>query len=283
VARRYRGGRRYHSGGYSSNYNAGYERARQHIEDARRLSAELGEMDKDVKDYFFSLSQAELRNVLNEYERRHGRARREYAEETIPKWRSGTVTMSGTVAERLFSLLPPRMPLASKYKLTEGLWKHVGPSSKKRLRVGLEADLEIILTAVRNHIEEVVVNYRVPENLERRFMWLAAGDVSVKQQLLNHLRQMEKAHVVEGARLQLPMMLEHLRSDSGNHTHRLTQTLKIGKHELEIMPDRNFSGVALEEWTPPSRLSGSGASGCFSSTWFWWVVAAVALYLLLKR
>jgi hypothetical protein len=175
------------------------------------------------------------------------------------------------------------MPLASKYKLTEGLWKHVGPSSKKRLRVGLEMDLETVLTAIRNHIEEVVVNYRVPENLERRFNWLAAGDVSVKQQLLNHLRQMEKSHVVEGARLQLPVMLEHLRSEDGSHTHRLTQTLKVGKHELEILLDRNFSGVGLEEWTPSSRLSGSATSGCFSSTWFWWVLVAVGLYLLLKR
>lgn len=258
------------------------ERALQHIEDARRLTAELGGTDKDVKDYFFSLSPTELQGILNEYERRHGHAAREYAEVTMPKWRAGIVTMSGTVAERLFALLPPRMPLASKYKLTEGLWRHVGPSSRKRLRVGLEVDLEAVLTAVRNHIEEVVVNYRVPENLERRFNWLAGGDISVKQQLLNHLRQLEKAHVVEGARVQLPVMLEHLRSDGGSHTHRLTQTLKVGKHELEILPDKSFSGVALEEWKP-SSLSSATAYGCFSSWWFWLLVAVFIFYTLIKR
>jgi hypothetical protein len=280
VARRYRGGRRYPSRGYS--YNYGRERARQHIEDARRLSAELGGTDRDVKVYFFSLSHFELYAILNEYEQRHGRAAREYADVTIPKWRSGSVTMSGTVAERLFSLLPPRMPLSAKYQLTENLWKAVGPSSKKRLRVGLDANLEVILAAAREHIEEVVTNYRVPENLQRRFDWLAAGDVSVKQQLLNHVRQMEKAHIVEGARLQLPVMLEHLKSESGSYTHKLAQTLKVGKHELEILPDRNFSGVALEEWSRPSRLVSSSGSGCLIPVWLWWVVAAFVVYSLLK-
>ena len=51
---------------------------------------------------------------------------REYAANTIPKWRTGRVQMGGMIAERLFNLLPPRMPLAVKYKLVEGLWHHVG-------------------------------------------------------------------------------------------------------------------------------------------------------------
>ena len=53
--------------------------------------------------------------------------------------------MAGQTAERLFKLLPPRMPLQAKYKLTEGLWKHFGPSSRKRLRIGLDARLEDVL------------------------------------------------------------------------------------------------------------------------------------------
>jgi hypothetical protein len=62
-----------------------------------------------------------------------------YAEQTMRKWRAGTVQMSGTVAERLFSLLPPRMPLTEKYKLVETLWTHVGPRSKKIVSLGLDA------------------------------------------------------------------------------------------------------------------------------------------------
>ena len=43
------------------------------------------------------------------------------AKKAIQKWKTGTVHMSGTVAERLFKLLPPRMPLADKYQLFESL------------------------------------------------------------------------------------------------------------------------------------------------------------------
>jgi hypothetical protein len=153
-------------------HDAGYERARQHIEEARRLTEELGGTDQDVKQYFFSLSASALQDILREYGNQFGSEARRYAERTIERWRSGTVTMSGMVASRLFKMLPPRMPLADKYRLVENLWNHVGPSSKKTIRVGLDATIEQIVLAVRTHINEVVVCYRIPENLERRFEWL---------------------------------------------------------------------------------------------------------------
>jgi hypothetical protein len=142
------------------------------------------------------------------------------------------------------------MPLEAKYTLAANLWNHVGPSSKKRLRIGLDADMEQAISAVTNHIESVVIAYKIPENLERRFQWLSSGDMGVKQQLLNYLRQMERSLVIEGARAQLPVMLEHLRADSAGYTTRLAQILKVGKHELELLLDRNSTGVILEEATP---------------------------------
>src|SRR5215469_5747346 len=104
---RYRG----RSTGYRRSRSYGRERALEHIAAAKRLTAELGGMDQGVKAYFFSLSPVELSSILNEYQGKYGRSAREYAEQTIPKWRSGRVQMSGMVAERLFNLLPSRMPL----------------------------------------------------------------------------------------------------------------------------------------------------------------------------
>ncbi|MES0039644.1 hypothetical protein NKJ74_31180 [Mesorhizobium sp. M0046] len=170
----------------------GRERALQHIEDARRLSFELGGTDEDVKRYFFSLSSSELSKILAEYGRQYGAQAQDYASNTMYKWRTGQTKMSGTVAERLFNLLPPRMPLSEKYKLTEGLWKHFGPSSKRVMRVGHDADLEQVILMARQHIEEVVTHYQIPEQIERRFNWLSSGDVGVKQELLNHVRSMER-------------------------------------------------------------------------------------------
>lgn len=273
-------------GRYRSSYDygsrsVGMERALQHIEEARQLSQELGGTDKDVKAYFFSLPANRLRTILSAYETKHGREAMEYAEATLPKWRSGRVQMSGMVASRLFNLLPPRMPLPEKYKLTENLWQHVGPSSRKTLRVGLDAGIEDALGVVRDHIEQVVVNYKIPETLERRFDWLSAGDVHVKQDLLNHLRQMEKSLVVEGARAQLPVMLAHLSGADGRNTHRLAQVLKIGRHELELLIDKKASGVKLEE--PSVAARAVAASSSESYAWVWWIAAALALWFLFAR
>src|SRR5436305_370445 len=76
-------------------YDPGLERALHHIREAKDLSHELGGTDEDVKRYFFDLSSEELRRILDEYEREHGKAAREYAETTIPAWRSGSRKMSG--------------------------------------------------------------------------------------------------------------------------------------------------------------------------------------------
>ncbi len=204
---------------------------------AGRLTAELGGMDQAVKDYFFNLPPSELTAVLDEYERVHGSLARSWADKTMPKWRTGRVQMGGMVAERLFNLLPPRMPLAVKYKLVEGLWRHVGPSSKYRLRVGPDANVAQVVEFARSKICEFVVKYKIPADLERRFDWLAAGDVTVKQLLLSHVQEIDKTIAVEAVRAQLPVMLDHFRS-AGSHTGRLAQIVHVGKHELEIVMDQ---------------------------------------------
>jgi hypothetical protein len=176
------------------------------------------------------------------------------------------------------------MPLRTKYELIANLWAHCGPSSKKMLRVGLDATMDDILNQVRQHIEGVIVHYRIPENLENRFNWLAAGDSHVKQDLLSYLRQTEKSMVVEGARVQLPIMLEHLRSEQGQNTYRLAQVLKIGKHELEVSLEKNFSGVALVD--PPSRFTTVNQPKSTGSDyrWLWWIIGiAVFLFLIVKK
>jgi hypothetical protein len=206
----------YRSGSY------GRTRALAHIAAANRLTAELGGMDQGVKSYFLNLPSVELAAILDDYQRAYGSQAREYATDTIPKWRTGRVRMSGMVAERLFNLLPPRMPLGVKYKLVEGLWHHVGPSSKHRIRVGADANVADVIELARSKITEFVVNYTIPSNLEGRFNWLSAGDVSVKQMLLSHIQEVEKTIVVEAVRAQVPVMLEHLRS-AGSHTGRLAQ------------------------------------------------------------
>lgn len=270
---------------YSRRGRGGYSRSRsdalRHIEEARALTAELGGMDQDVKKYFFGLPENELEKILIEYGRIYGPEAHSYAIETMPRWKSGVRQMSGMVAERLFNLLPPRMPLSAKYKLTEGLWEHFGPSSRKRLRIGLCVTSEEVSLIVRNHFNGVISNYRVPEQLEKRFNWLSSGDVSVKQDLLNNLRSQERHLIEESVRLQLPVMIRHMRQDSSNSIGRMVQVLKIGKHELHILVDPDATGASIEECTIlpafSKALPSSEGSVEDESHWVWWVAAIIVL------
>jgi hypothetical protein len=120
--------------------------------------------------------------------------------------------------------------------------------------------------------------------VEDGFEWLAAGDSHVKQDLLGYLKQREKTLVVDGARIQLPMMIEHLRSSQGDNTHRLAQVLQIGKHELEVSLERGVSGVSLVDphvrtFSPISSVGGSG-----NYRWLWWVIGiGVFLFLITRK
>lgn len=265
--------------------NQGLERALRHIREAEQLSEELGGADKEVKSFFFSLSDRAIREMLDEYESKYGTLARRYAEETLPKWRSGQVKMSGQTAGRLFALLPRRMPLSQKYQLVEDLWQHVGPRSKKRLRVGPDTTAGDAACAVQEHVDAVMVQYSIPERLEKRFNWLSSGDVQVKQQLLNYFRSRDRSLLVEGATMRLAAMLEHANSADGDNTSRLTQFVTLGNHELEIVMDTNSSGVRLEDPSLQARSDCRSEGNRDTGVWLGcaiWIGIALLIFLVVK-
>lgn len=213
------------------------------------LSQLLGGTDRTVKQYLFGLSGGELESVLTEYGRRYGEAAQSYAEETLPRWRAGEVSMSGMVAERLYRLLPPQMPIKIKYRITEDLWRHVGPTSRKTLRFGPDVQPDEVVVQVQRHIESVVLEYRFPDTLERSFDWLSSGDVLVKQQLLNYFRSLDKSLVVEAARLQVDVMFRQSFGESAEQIQRFTHTLSVGKHLLKLVADPGASGWGFEDYS----------------------------------
>ena len=192
---------------------SGYAAALRHIEEAEKFTKEIGGTDKDVKKYFFDMTRSELDTILVEYGNKYGVKPKLYAQETFEKWRKGTVKMSGLVAKRLFNLLPPRMPLQKKYELAENVWKHFGPSSSMSIRVGPNADVINIIDLVSKNLIKTVTEYTIPDEVKNRFNWLAAGDVQVKEKLLNYFRKRQENLVIERAKAEIPVlqrqMLKH--------------------------------------------------------------------------
>ena len=259
-------GRRFRSSGGSyrrEGRRPGLEAALQHIEEAKQLSAELGGTDADVKTYLFELDSKELNSVLDAYERAYGRKPREYAEETIPRWRSGRVKMSGLVAGRLFSLLPQYMPIQSKFALVKSLWESQCPHSETAFYIGPDAGREDVCGRVRDHLSMVVQDYKIPESITKRFHWLAKDDVELQQQLYNYFLQLNRQVVTDAADDRVPKMLDVIANDGKSHA-QVTQTIAIGNHRLVLVFHPNASGVTTQK-PPEPKLSVPAAkrgSGC---------------------
>ena len=74
--------------------------AEAHIADYNRLVAELGGSVEDVKQYLFDLPQGQLAVILQDYEKRYGPTKRNYAATTLEAWRTGKRRMSATTLPR---------------------------------------------------------------------------------------------------------------------------------------------------------------------------------------
>ena len=262
--------RRYHkSSKYYRSGGIGLERALQHIEEAKQLSLELGGTDVDVKEYFFSLPPNELKSILDEYGRSYGSDKREYAEKTFHKWKSGRTKMSGLVAGRLYDLLPPRMPLNKKYVLIKNLWESYGPHSDKTLMIGPDAQQSEIINIVREHIYETIDNYNIPANLENRFKWLSMNDAKIQQQFLNHFLNLEKQLAVTGTNKYIPPILQHIRQH-GDIISRINKHLEIGNHKFILAFDPKAKGLELKD--TPNFAYYRDQSTSDSGGLFWWII-----------
>lgn len=269
---------------YKSRKKDGLAEARQHIREAKELSGLLGGTDQTVKKYLFNLPNDELTVVLKEYGGIYSEQAEEYARETIPRWASGKVQMSGMVAERLYKLLPPRMPLSTKFEIAEELWRHVGPSSHKVLRFGETASYSQLATTIEDYITDVVDNYTIPDSLQNRFDWLAGNDIEVKQQLLNHLQNLDKRLVIQAATVQAKSMLEHLSSDKSGFTQLYSHTVEVGKHQLQLIADHQIEGRRLENYSRPtiSRSGENIKSGYLFGFIPPWVVLVIGAFILFR-
>lgn len=223
-------------------HNAGLEAAKRHIREAEELSRKLGGTDKDVKEYFFSLSGTELSKVLDDYQRKHGLNKRQYAEGTLNSWRTGQRQMSGKVATRLFDLLPRHMPLKKKFDLVESLWKFSGDSSSKTLYIGKDATTNEVTERVISFFDDKVKSYLINGDIRNRFDWLAGDDSMVCQKLQNHFMHLYKKQTSRISYDRIGVMLEQFkRSDVQQQS--LKQTFTVGKHSIVLVFNDKVEGI----------------------------------------
>lgn len=255
---------------------AGQEAARRHIEEAREFEKEMGRTVFDVKNYFFGLKDSELNEILTAYGLRYGASKEAYARYAFPRWKSGSTKMGGLVAKRLFDFLPPRMPIAIKLALAGNVWHYFGPSSAHEFTVGPNADANLVIDAVYKTLELEIEDYNIPQDVKNRFDWLAAGDVSIKEHILNHFKRMDKQIAIDSLNVQLPILQAQMR-DHSNHTGAIRTKVEIHKHSVGIWIDPRL-GTLFREGQPERNRTATGAHG---GIWFWIAVAVIVVIILL--
>jgi hypothetical protein len=272
----------------------GLESAQRHIAEAHEFSAEVGHSDEVLKEVFFSLSGKPLDDLFKEYGERYSDQAEAYARETLPrwrnhwqrrragayhKWRPDERQMSGMIAARLFDLLPPLLSTPQKHKIVEAIWRAYCPRSQKYIYLGPDSDAEAVVGAVERYFAQQTVLYGIPKKLEQRFDWLASNDVAVKQQLLNHFMNEQRKAAIASARLNVPMMLERLRHDEARSILKLTHTIFLGNHRVELRADPLRIGFILSDSPtdaikPPWKFSPLGALGVLAAVVIGFVVVS---------
>jgi hypothetical protein len=238
----------------------------------------MGGTVSDVKNYFFGLKDAELNAVFSAYSRQYGASKEAYARQAFSKWKSGSTQMSGLVAKRFFDLLPPRMPIAIKLGLAGNVWRHFDNSSTHHVTVGPNADAKLVMDKIRETLIAGMQDYNIPQTVKNRFDWLVAGDVSVKEHLLNYFRQMDRKIATDSLHEQLPVLQAQMRDHSG-HTGSIHTKIQIHKHSVEIWIDPRLD-AQFREGQPERKRASSGASGVI---WFLIVVAVIVAIIYLSR
>jgi hypothetical protein len=117
------------------------------------------------------------------------------------------------------------------------------------------ADANAVIRTIQGKLAEVIQSYQIPDNVRKRFDWLSSGDITVKEKLCNHFRQLEWQLVITKLNLELPLLQRQMR-DYGAQTTSAYTKLQINRHSVEIWIDQRLGNKIREGYPePPDRPS----------------------------
>ncbi len=263
---------------YSNSRNVGRERARQHIQEAQEFSQTIGGTDEDVKKWFFSRSNHELKSIFQLYRKKFGDKPADYAEEAYPDWKSEKRYMSGRVATRLFSLLPPIMPMKDKFHLVDTLWEHVGPTKKRLITAGYNANKDEVIALVKKEIGMLTTNWTIPDEISARFKWLSANDSHTYQKLLSHIKESERQLGLNIIKEQIPILIKKFESDWSESASRLSYVIEVGKQSIELRFEGDSNVAEARDWYKAYYSSSAKSENEGGGYWvMFWIILFIVI------
>jgi uncharacterized membrane protein len=162
----------------------------EYISKRSRLSETFAGIDHDIECIFLSLPRHHLENIFTRYKTEYGVSAEKYARKTYEKWKTKTVRMSGTTAERLLNLVPPFLSTENRFELIKKLRAgHLHP-----VHLSLVTTPETWRKELFVPIKELVTRsatFSLCNDITDRAAWLADGDIVAAQSLLAAAEQEE--------------------------------------------------------------------------------------------
>ncbi len=248
-----------------------------HMAEARLLSERLGGMDVEVKRYFLALPPEDLDKVFAAYGEKYGPEKRKYARATFQKWKSGQTQMSGQIAERLFDVLPPLMPIDLKLRIVEGLFEASWRAHSDYILAPMTASPQSIIAFVEARCFRDLGRHQISDKLKEQFGWLAGDDAKVAEQILQYSLNLT-ARAKTAAAAAIMQQVDQIRQAHGDVVQNATSVIKIKKQEIHIKRSKkdHLPIRSVDSWTfhqdgrpEPQKID----------TWVW--IAGAGLLLLI--
>lgn len=217
-----------------------------HIAERNELSRRFGGIDREVEQIFLALPSGELERLFQRYGQTYGDEPEAYAREAYPKWKAGTVKMSGQTASRLLELLPPYLSTDKRFDLV----KQLRSRHFQRKTVRIQSTPATWRTDLVKPIQDLVASsgsFQLPAHLQETASWLADGDTAAAQRLLAAAEQEEAAIRVVYIDEEL-RRIESLMRDIDT-TRRVSHTLRLPQGDITL-------NVELPARTLLQRLTG---------------------------
>lgn len=214
----------------------------------QRLSSTFGGIDRDVERLFLSLDSDELDDLFDFYTEEFGASAGNYARKTYPKWKSGSVRMSGEVAERLLNLLPPLLPYDVRFELV----KKLRQTNFRKMSRYVGTSPELWVDALLPVIDEVVKHgetANLSEDLKQRLAWLADGDTEAAEKMLSAAIKDESIGRLSYLKSEF-QRIDDLLAQLGDHHTSVEHTIELpqGTIRVHIVKPKVSAWEKLKRW-----------------------------------
>ncbi len=192
-------------------------------------------IDKDIQKIFFALNAETLDTLFKKYGQLHGKNAEEYARKTFPQWENGKTILSGQTAERLLNLIPPYLPQNTKYDLVKKLRDYYLKKQTKHISTTYEKWKDDVIPAINNLIK-VSSDFKLPETLMQRAVWLTNGDVDAVNKILASLEHEEARIRVSYLAIEFERM-QHL-VDHVPHTQSIRHLIELPQGNINVIIEK---------------------------------------------